>query len=67
MPVRKRWNALEKWEIALIKAMDARGNWPNNQGVLAYFTRPTRSIIRCNGLSIRMEKADEAVLGAVSE
>lgn len=44
MPVRKRGNKLECWEIALIKAMIADGRWPNNQDILAYFTRPTRSI-----------------------
>lgn len=44
MPVRKRGNSLEKWEVALIKAMVAKGDWPNDQDILAYFTRPTRSI-----------------------
>jgi hypothetical protein len=44
MPVRRRGNKLERWEIALIKAMAADGRWPNNQDILAYFTRPTRSI-----------------------
>jgi hypothetical protein len=44
MPIRKRANNLEKWEVALIKAMVGRGNWPNDQDILAYFTRPTRSI-----------------------
>lgn len=44
VPVRRRGNALEKWEVALIKAMVARGDWPNDQDILAYFTRPTRSV-----------------------
>lgn len=44
MPVRKRGNKLERWEVALIKAMVADGRWPNDQDILAYFTRPTRSI-----------------------
>jgi hypothetical protein len=44
MPVRKRGNKLERWEIALIKAMIANGRWPNDQDILAYFTRPTRSV-----------------------
>lgn len=44
VPVRKRGNKLERWEIALIKAMIADGKWPNDQDILAYFTRPTRSI-----------------------
>lgn len=44
MPVRKRGNKLERWEIALVKAMISDGRWPNDQDILAYFTRPTRSI-----------------------
>ena len=44
MPVRRRGNKLERWEIALIKAMVADGRWPNDQDILAHFTRPTRSI-----------------------
>jgi Protein of unknown function (DUF3644) len=44
MPVRRRGNKLDRWEIALIKAMIADGRWPNDQDILAYFTRPTRSI-----------------------
>jgi Protein of unknown function (DUF3644) len=44
MPVRKRGKTLEPWEIPLIKAMVAHGRWANDQDILAYFTRPTRSI-----------------------
>lgn len=44
MPVRRRGNKLERWEIALIKAMIADGRWPNDQDILTYFSRPTRSI-----------------------
>lgn len=44
MPIRRRGNKLERWEVALIKAMVADGRWPNDQDILAYFTRPTRSI-----------------------
>lgn len=43
MPSRKRGNTLERWEVALIKAMLIRGGY-SDQGILAYFTRPTRSI-----------------------
>jgi hypothetical protein len=43
MAVRKRGNTLERWEIALIKAMVARGRW-NDQDILAHFTRPARSV-----------------------
>lgn len=44
MAVRRRGNKLDRWEIGLIKAMVADGRWPNDQDILAYFTRPTRSI-----------------------
>ncbi len=44
MPVRRRGNKLESWEIALVRRMIADGRWPNEQDILAYFTRPTRSI-----------------------
>lgn len=44
MPVRRRGNKLERWEIALVKAMVADRRWPNDQDILAYFTRPTCSI-----------------------
>lgn len=43
MPSRKRGNTLEKWEVSLIKAMQNRGGY-SDQGILAYFTRPTRSV-----------------------
>ena len=43
MATRRRSNNLERWEIALVKAMLARGGY-NDQDILAYFTRPTRSI-----------------------
>jgi len=45
MPVRRRGKGLERWEVALIKTMMAdRGKWPNDQDILAYFTRPSRSL-----------------------
>lgn len=68
MPVRRRGNKLERWEIALIKAMVADGRWPNDQDILAYFTRPSRSInhraiaeIRTNAkhASVKAATADE--------
>lgn len=78
MPVRRRGNKLERWEIALIKAMAANGRWPNDQDILAYFTRPTRSInhraiaeIRNNAkhTAIKATTADEleAFLGSWPE
>lgn len=41
---RSRHNRLERWEVALVKAMLNRGTFGNDQDILAYFTRPTRSI-----------------------
>lgn len=43
MATRRRGNNLERWEIGLVKAMLARGGY-NDQDILAYFTRPARSI-----------------------
>ena len=37
-------NRLERWEVTLVKAMLAKGTFGNDQDILAYFTRPTRSI-----------------------
>ncbi len=41
---RNRKNNLENWEVAIVKAMFLK--WPdkNDQDLLAYFTRPTRSV-----------------------
>lgn len=44
LAIRKRGNKLEAWEVALIKAMIDDGRWTNDQDILAYFTRPTRSV-----------------------
>jgi len=42
---RRRGNTLENWEVAIVKAMIARGgSFTNDQDILAYFTRPTRSV-----------------------
>lgn len=43
MPRRRRGNRLERWEVAIVKAMLERGGY-NDQDILAYFTRPTRSV-----------------------
>jgi hypothetical protein len=42
---RRRGNTLEKWEVGIVKTMFRRGDpFTNDQDILAYFTRPTRSI-----------------------
>jgi Domain of unknown function (DUF3644) len=61
MVVRRRGNTLEKWEVALIKAMVATGKWPNDQDVLAYFTRPTRSINHRAIAEIRKNEKHSAI------
>jgi hypothetical protein len=67
MPVRKRGNKLERWEIALIKAMIADGRWPNDQDILAYFTRPTRSINHRAIAEIRTGKKHTAIKAAAAD
>ena len=55
MTARNKRNKLERWEIALIKAMLAKGIFGNDQDILAYFTRPDRSINHARILEIRRE------------
>lgn len=43
MVKRPRKNRLERWEVTLIKTMIGKGGM-NDQDILAYFTRPNRSI-----------------------
>lgn len=63
MPKRRRGNTVEKWEISLIKAMLARGGY-NDQEILAYFTRPTRSVNHRAIGEIRTETKHKAVRAA---
>ncbi len=67
MPIRKRGNRLERWEIQPIKAMIAEGRWPNDQDILAYFTRPSRSINHRAIGEIRTGKKHAAVKAAGQE
>jgi len=57
---RKKGNRLEKWEVALIKAMFLRAG-SNDQDILAYFTRPTRSINHRAIGEIRTEKKHKSI------
>jgi len=54
---------LERWEIALIKAMLARGGY-NDQEILAHFTRPTRSVNHRAVAEIRTEARHRAIRAA---
>ena len=53
MVTRKRTNKLEHWEVAMVKAMLAKLTFGNDQDILAYFTRPTRSINHARIADIR--------------
>ena len=53
MVTRNRKNKLERWEVALVKAMLAKGTFGNDQDILAYFTRPSRSINHARIAEIR--------------
>ena len=63
MAKRKRGNKLERWEIALIKAMLAKAG-SNDQEILAYFTRPSRSINHRAISEIRTESKHKAIRAA---
>lgn len=66
MPARKRGNKLERWEVSLIKGMLDRGPY-NDQDILAYFTRPTRSINHARILEIRTGKKYRTLAAAAPE
>ena len=67
MTVRRRGNKLERWEIVLIKAMIADDRWPNDQDIVAYFTRPTRSINHRAIAEIRAGKKHTAVTASAAD
>jgi Protein of unknown function (DUF3644) len=66
MPKRRRGNILEKWEVALVKAMLDRGGY-NDQDILAYFTRPTRSVNHRAIGEIRTGKKHKTLKAATAE
>ena len=55
MITRSRKNKLERWEVSLVKAMLAKGTFGNDQDILAYFTRPNRSINHARIAEIRTQ------------
>lgn len=63
---RRRGNTLERWEVALVKAMLAKGEY-NDQDILAYFTRPTRSVNHRLISEIRNEDKHKTVKAARDE
>lgn len=66
MPKRRRGHVLERWEVALVKAMLNRGGY-NDQDILAYFTRPTRSINHRVISEIRTGKKHRTAKAATEE
>ena len=64
-PRRNAANKLERWEISLIKRMIASTRL-NDQDILSYFTRPTRSINHARISEIRSGRRHRAV-GTASE
>lgn len=66
MVTRKRGHKLERWEVALVKAMLATKKY-NDQDVLAYFTRPTRSINHRAIAEIRTETKHKNVKAASAD
>ena len=65
--MRNPYNRLERWEIAIIKAMISTPPRKNDQGILAYFTRPTRSINHARIKDIRDGVTHAAVPAASVE
>lgn len=66
MATRKRGNRLERWEVAFVKAMLQRGGY-NDQDILAYFTRPTRSVNHRAIAEIRTETKHKLIKAASQE
>jgi hypothetical protein len=63
MPKRRRGNRLERWEVAMVKAMLHAGGH-NDQDILAYFTRPTRTVNHRLIGQVRKETVHKAVKAA---
>lgn len=62
----KPGNTLQRWEVALVKAMQARGGW-NDQEILAYFTRPLRTVNHRLIGEIRTQQRHKAINAADDE
>ena len=63
---RRKGNTLERWEIALVKTMLGKDEY-NDQDILAYFTRPTRSVNHRLIGEIRTEAKHKSVKAASDE
>jgi hypothetical protein len=56
----RKGNTLDRWEVAIVKAMQARGGL-NDQEILAYFTRPQRTVNHRLIGEIRTDKRHKTV------
>jgi hypothetical protein len=63
---RREDSALERWEVSLVKAMQERGGY-NDQKILSYFTRPTRTVNHRLIGQIRREDRYKSVKKATPE
>ncbi len=63
---RSRTNKLERWEVALVKRLIATTT-KNDQDILAYFTRPTRSINHARIAEIRGNTRHRSVPAATAD
>lgn len=65
---RRRGNTLARWEVAIVKAMLARkSEFGNEQDILAWFTRPSRSVNHRLIGEIRKDEKHKAVRAATAE
>ena len=60
-------SSLEKWEAAFIKAMLEEKPRKTDQDILAYFTRPSRSLNHRVVSEVRLEKKHKTVKAATEE
>lgn len=60
-------SSLEKWEVAFIKAMLEEKPRKTDQDILAYLTRPSRSLNHRVVSEIRLEKMHKSVKAATQE
>lgn len=63
---RRGGNRLERWEVAIVKAMVERGEY-QDQDIQSYFTRPTRTINHARIKEIRDETKHKAIKPADEE
>ncbi|WP_373867450.1 DUF3644 domain-containing protein, partial [Microvirga aerophila] len=56
-------NTLQKWEVAIVKAMIASKRF-TNQEMLSYFSRPGRSLNQARIVDIKQERIHKAVKAA---